>query len=737
MKKSICACLWVLGISIAYGQRSDGSLPYSFTYISGLPMYPHTWTVPRPAAEIETLENSLSPDKMYDFGVAVPLPKNLLESPSKTLLPDGRAYIRQPIHAPGAYGINLNFKTFRPGQSGKLWVVSADAEAYIGGFDRRSVTPGIPFATAPVRGETVYLEFIYDPAEEGIAVELAEAVYEFADIFEVSRAFGSSGGCNRNVNCPEYAAYSDAKRSVAMILTSNNVRWCSGAMVNNTAQDGKPYLLTARHCNTTPNSIFMFNYESPDCSNIDGPTGQTIQGCTIRVDWDVSDVTLVELSSPPPTNFFAYFSGWNASPQAADSVAGIHHPKGDIKKISFDTNTVVSASYAMGDTALSHWRILNWETGTTEGGSSGSPLFNTDKQIVGQLHGGQASCANSASDYYGKFAYSWNGENTPATGLKFWLDPGNTGATELDGTDFNAPQYDYDLAVTGLAGPDSVYCRDSADWVVSVRNNGMITAQAFRVRLFRNGAELAVKEVNQSLSFGNVWPVSFTGVAMNEGNNAYSATVEFLSPLADENPADNSLARTVQRVEADAVTVTFRYDLFSSETKWGIYELDGSLVYQSSSAAAHEVMVRSFCLPTGCYLFRVTDAGNDGICCSGGEGSFEIRDGSGTAVVTNQPFGNLYEEKFCVPGLPETWDKLFEIYPNPAVSQINVKLQDYAEGVDGELLIFSTDGKILVNRKGTLKYLNTFDVSEWAQGVYFVRVSAGKLKSVQKFIKNR
>lgn len=737
MKKKILVTLLVFLSAIAYGQRSDGTQPYSFTHIVGNPAYPDAWTLSRPAQEIERLQlTSVSDDKVFDFGVALPLNRNLLESTAKRELPDGRIYIRQLIRAPGAFGINLNFNRFEPGKSGVLWVVSADGDAYIGGFDSRSVSPGIPFATAPVKGESVYLEFIYDPKEEGIAVEIGEVVYEFVDMFGGSRAFGSSGACNRNVNCPEYADKANQKRSVAMILTANNVRWCTGALVNNTAEDGKPYFLTARHCNTTPNSIFMFNYESPDCNNIDGPTQQTIQGCAIRVNWYVSDVVLVELSSPPPASYFTYFAGWDARPQPTPSAFGIHHPKNDIKKISFDDNPVTSSAYTQGDTSQGYWRIGSWDTGTTEPGSSGSPLFNADKRIVGQLRGGQASCGNGLSDYYGKFAYSWVGENTPETALRFWLDPANTGQKQLDGGDFNVPDFDYDLMLVGLGGPDSVYCEEAADWTATVRNNGVLPVAGFRVRLFHKGSEVAVKEVNQSLSYGNSASVTFPGIAVEKGIQVFSARVEFLGAQTDENPGNDSAQRNIQRIEGEEVTVTFTYDLFSSETKWGIYQTDGSPVFQSPSAAANEVMQKSFCLSTGCYIFRVTDSGNDGICCAGGQGSFRIAGSDGNVLVANKTFTQLFEVKFCVPGFPPGWEKLFEIYPNPSSSQINVKLQGYAEGVEGELLIFSTDGKVLTQKQGTLKYLNTFDVSEWAQGVYFIRVSVGKLKSVQKFVKN-
>lgn len=735
--KKILSILFVAFLgSVAFAQRSDNSLPYSFQNPSVKSI--GQLTIDRPEAQIQLIKSVESFDKVYDFGVALPVTLNLLEEGSSEYLVDGRIIVRHIIHAEGAYGINLNFKKFQPGKSGKLWIYPADKSSHIGGFDYRSVTPGIPFATAPVKGESIVMEFIYDPAEKEVAVELADVVYEFADFFEMTRAFGNSGACNKNVNCPEYADKAQEKRSVAMILTQNNVRWCSGALINNTLQDGKPYFLTARHCNTTANSIFMFNYESPNCNNIDGPTNQTLQGCTIHVNWAPSDVTLVELSSVPPVDYFTYFSGWNISNTPSESVYGIHHPKGDIKKISFDTNTVVGASYVMGDTALNHWKILNWEVGTTESGSSGSPLFNQNAQIVGQLHGGQAHCANSVNDYYGKFAYSWFGENTPETALKFWLDPNNTGQTQLDGAEFNIPDYFYDLSVIGLAGPDSVYCLSTIDWVATVRNSGVFTIQDIRVRLFMDGAEVASKDITAAgLTFGSTLSVTFENIPIDIGVHEFEATVEILHQPADEHEADNSYTRLVNHIVGDDAIVTFKYDLFSSETKWGIYSMDGSTIYQAPPAAPHTLVEKAFCLPIGCYMFRVTDSGLDGICCgNSGNGYFGITDSDGDVLIANEDFTERYEKKFCVPGLPTDWESLFEIYPNPAQSQINVKVQSYAEGFDSELIIFSVDGKVLVNQQGTLKYLNTFDVSEWAKGIYFVRLRVGKLKSVQKFIKN-
>lgn len=722
-------------VSLATGQRSDGSLPYSYAGIlfseQDAPL-----VLERPKQQIYQIRSQASAEKFYDFGVALPVNENLLQTGTAQTLPNGYRLLRRTIHAPGAYGINLNFVRFQPGKSGKLWVYAADKQHYLGAFDYRSVNPGIPFATAPVRGETLIIEFLYDPSEAGIALELAEAVYEFEDIFSVQRGFGASGSCNRNINCPEYASKSNQKRSVAMILTSNNVRWCSGAMINNTAQDGKPYFLTARHCNTSPNSIFMFNYESPDCSNLDASTDKTIQGCTILVNYAPSDVTLLELSSPPPASFFTYHAGWNAGSAAPDSTYSIHHPRGDIKKISFDDDPSTGSPYSGGDTALNHWKIANWEVGTTEVGSSGSPLFNQQNQIIGQLHGGQANCANSINDYYGKLAYSWVAENTPETAVRFWLDPLNSGLTQMNGQDYNAPENDYDMAITALSGSDSVSCASALDLLVTVRNTGALSVTGFKVTVFKNDTELASQALSGIWSFGETETILFPGIALDFGSTEFRAELELITPQADQDSLNNTWSRTITRIKGDEVNVNFKFDLFSSETKWFIFETDGTSVYQSPSASAYEEMNVNLCLPEGCYLFRVSDAGSDGICCQGGEGRFEIRGSNGEVLVPYEAFTDLFETKFCVPGLPEDWEELFQIYPNPSTSQINVKLQSYAEGYEGEILIFSVDGKVMQRESGTLKYLNTFDVSEWAQGVYFIRVRVGKLKSVQKFIKN-
>ena len=100
-------------------------------------------------------------------------------------------------------------------------------------------------------------------------------------------------------------------------------------------------------------------------------------------------------------------------------------------KISLDYDRVQSTGYYTVD-GEHHWAVLKWDVGTTEDGSSGSPLFNQQHRVVGQLHGGDASCFNDTVDYYGKFSYSWDNESDSSRQLQYWLDHNNSGVAVLD-----------------------------------------------------------------------------------------------------------------------------------------------------------------------------------------------------------------------------------------------------------------------------------------------------------------
>ncbi|MCL4305793.1 carboxypeptidase regulatory-like domain-containing protein [bacterium] len=427
----IClAGLLVLSVS-AFAQVSQGGTPASLSVALNL----QAQTVSLPPVDHALMlaeDEQESKDVPLRFGYPHEVNYNLENSGTWEETKEGRVW-RLRIQSRGAYSINLVFDRFDLPAGGQLFIYNDDYDYVIGGFTEANEFPSGEFSTQPVPGDAITLEYLEPLEAQGQSViSVMRVVHAYRNLFgRVNNpldAFGDSGTCNNNVNCPEGAPWQNEKRGVVMLLTSGGSRFCSGSLINNTNNDATPFVLTANHCGPSTTTVFMFNYESPGCPNVNGPTNQTVAGCQLLSNSTPSDVFLVRLNSAVPLSYNPFFSGWNANDVAATNSVCIHHPRGDIKKITFDYHAPVSDTWS-GTPANSHWRILTWEDGTTEPGSSGSPLFDQNHRITGQLHGGTASCTNNIDDYYGKFSLSM------LNGLRPHLDPSNSGAMTLDGYD--------------------------------------------------------------------------------------------------------------------------------------------------------------------------------------------------------------------------------------------------------------------------------------------------------------
>ena len=158
-----------------------------------------------------------------------------------------------------------------------------------------------------------------------------------------------------------------------------------------------------------------------------------------RARWSNTDFWLLQLNQSPPWEYNVYYSGWNRTTQNSISgtVVGIHHPRGDIKKISWANGGVTRSAWDGAPySGTTHWRVGSWSGGTTtEFGSSGSPLYSPQGHIIGQLTGGQSACGNTLPVWYGRIGASWTGGGTNSTRLRNWLDPDNTGLWAISGFD--------------------------------------------------------------------------------------------------------------------------------------------------------------------------------------------------------------------------------------------------------------------------------------------------------------
>jgi len=254
--------------------------------------------------------------------------------------------------------------------------------------------------------------------------------------------------------------------------------YCTGTLMNNTLNNGTPYVLSAFHCMDGYTPLwdlwrFDFNYQGNTCSNpITEPTYQSILGCDYRSGRRENDFLLLELFYAIPASYQAFFAGWDRSTSVPMRSSYFHHPLGDIKKISVDSqaavvqNTPIQWDNQVTTPTAHHFRVLP-DQGSFQVSSSGAGLFNQARRITGQLHGGQPNC-NSTIAYFGRLALSWNGGGSSLTRLRDWLDPQNLDTLFWDGiehpntstvsisglikTENNAPIPGVKVWITGLVG---------------------------------------------------------------------------------------------------------------------------------------------------------------------------------------------------------------------------------------------------------------------------------------------
>lgn len=364
------------------------------------------------------------------------------------------------IKSNGAQAIGLLYNQLRLPAGGKLFVYNRDKTQLLGAYTAFNNTEG-KWSTQPIGGEEIILEY---NAPEYISelpiIDIEGITYNYRGFEGLQNTgFGASDPCQVNANCAEGNNWRDQQRSVVRMYMriGMSMAYCSGALINNARQDCTPYILSADHCagsasaNDMSQWIFHFNFEGPSCANPPSQVGintNTVVGCenVARTNGGVqngSDFLLVELNNTPPASYDAYYIGWTRQNLSSPSGVGIHHPSGDIKKIS--TYSTPTISTTLGSQPLTHWRVI-WQStasghGVTEGGSSGSPLINSQGLVMGVLSAGLSFCSSpNEPDWYGKVSYGWQSDgNVPSERLKDWLDPDNTGINTLNGTDMPCP----------------------------------------------------------------------------------------------------------------------------------------------------------------------------------------------------------------------------------------------------------------------------------------------------------
>ena len=292
---------------------------------------------------------------------------------------------------------------------------------------------------------TIEIELPADIGKEAVEIAIPKVSHIYISPIATQedsiKSLGDAESCEIDVNCySAWSSESNATAKMSYVAVDGNSYVCTGTLLSDTASSYTPYFLSANHCiskQTEASTLHTYwFYRSTSCNSSLLNSGyKTIYGgATLLYASSSTDTSFMKLNDAPPTG--AMYAGWDAStPVLGTSVVDIHHPSGDLQKISFgnvssfmdcttldpmtDTFTCSNATSSSGE-----FITVTLSNGITEGGSSGSGIFKTvgsGHYLIGQLYGGTSSCySTSGTDRFGRFDLAYN------AALYQWLKPGTT-----------------------------------------------------------------------------------------------------------------------------------------------------------------------------------------------------------------------------------------------------------------------------------------------------------------------
>lgn len=599
--------------------------------------------------------------------------------------------------------LSLIFSSYKLQPGVKLFVYTENCKNIRGAFTYKNNKPFGSLALAPLEGKTLIVEmqvksFQKNPGELVIGTMYKKPRSKTKTTLQHPKGFGASDTCHIDINCVSNDMLQKVKKSVVRILYLGD-EYCTGTLVNNSNNDRKAYVLTAWHCMKTEswanNAVFYFNYESPYCEGPDNMNLKSISGATIKAStYNLLDFCLLELTQVPNLNYKPYYAGWDRLPGAPQNSYSIHHPWGDVKKISLDNDPATTDDFGEGFDYNTHWLIGDWEVGTTEQGSSGGPLFNQNYYLVGTLTGGDANCVNSVNDYYQKLYHSWEDYADTSQQLKYWLDPANTGTGILSGFDPYAYVLNNGDTLRNISPEESVVLETDEDggFIAGTNQYGIEEfAESFAMDSAKtllgaiiNPAKITITSENSEIYLkvwdGNMAPQSLLytqAVNLNDLEEFQKTYIEFSIPVSipkdffigyqiPGNPGDTFAMATAVNRAPEGINTAYVKDNPNWRSMTDFAGINTSLDIQPV----------------------VYD----------------------TLEITNKIDTNETQEDFT-------------IYPNPATNQVTIKFNLIMTGTI-DIKVFSMDGKLADHaQKDILTDEIQYNFNKFTEGLYVFQIT--------------
>ena len=431
-------------------------------------------------------------------------------------------------------------------------------------------------------------------------------------------------------------------------------------------------------------------------------------------------------------NWNCFYACWDATDLTTVTQAtGIHHPSGDLKKICREDDAPYH--YSAGGAAV--WYIDEWEEGVTEPGSSGSPLFDKNHRIIGQLYGGLAACSgtvdNNEYDYYGRFGVSWN------NGVDTYLAPSSCGETTVnDGWDPNTPTLPDDAGISGISSPTGTYCVDNFDAEFTLRNYGTNDLTSVIINYDFDGDSTISYTWTGNLAPGATEVIILPNIITTSGFHIFNVYTSEPNGNSDSNsnndPLSSSYTATIGGLD---ILVELTTDCWGSEITWSIEDENSNTLASGGpyqDIAGGESISESFCLSVACYEFIINDSYGDGMYGSQWgscdvDGSYAITNLSSGEILAeviaeSADYGDQETNNFCVSS-PCPWTVVTNITEEDCYGDDNGIIDVSVSDTTG---VFSYDMGLGAQSSGTF-----YDL---AQGSYSIEISDSNCSSITNVV---
>jgi len=348
-------------------------------------------------------------------------------------------------------------------------------------------------------------------------------------------------------------------------IVFNGTYTCSGVLINNTQDRGRPLILTAAHCIESEedlNSIVVIfgKRKLLKSKAYDGLKWSSNAGASLLAFSQEIDFALLELKSRIPVYVSPVYLGWNKVLSQPTFITSIHSPDFGDAQYSFSTAIPTIATFGGLYNAVDsgHWKVDQWTSGITSLGSSGAPLLDSKFEIIGGLSG-STDWENHTSDYFFRFDLAYDHFSDTASQLKAWIDPDNSGSKGSYQPTYKIKNYNHTNSLTEIVKlKNKVIITEEFSFSDNSKINGMYftagemskhSGSTFTVALSQNGSELYA-EATDALELSPYSENYIPFVAPPLVSGEFSISLNFKS-------ADSSAYITIPRTSVGNLTSYF------------------------------------------------------------------------------------------------------------------------------------------------------------------------------------